>query len=180
MVRVGRTTRSIPGILALLVMTLAEHFPGADVLKAMKMVLIHDLVEIDAGDTFLYDDQANLDKSEREQAAAERIFGLLPQDQADSFRALWQEFEAKESAEAIFAASIDRLAPITLNICTEGRLWRENQVTASQVAAHNWLILERAPAVIADYVRARLTEAAAGHFFYEENAGGTPQDRQQT
>jgi putative hydrolases of HD superfamily len=154
--------------LAMLVITLAEHFPGADTLQTLQMVLIHDLVEIDAGDTFLYDEAANRDKAEREQAAALRIFGLLPPDQAAAFRALWQEFEEKKTAEAVFAAVVDRLAPITLNVLSGGLAWKHHQITADRVLARNRFILEESPAAIGAYVRAMLADAAARHLFYEE------------
>jgi putative hydrolases of HD superfamily len=154
--------------LAMLVITLAEHFPDADTLKTLQMVLIHDLVEIDAGDTFLYDEAANRDKAEREQAAALRIFGLLPPDQAAAFRGLWQEFEEKRTAEAIFAAVVDRLAPITLNVQSGGLAWKNHQITADRVLARNQFILEESPAAIGAYVRDLLADAAARHLFYDE------------
>jgi putative hydrolases of HD superfamily len=154
--------------LAMLVMTLAEHFPDADTLKTMKMVLIHDLVEIDAGDTFLYDEAANRDKPEREQAAAIRIFGLLPPDQAAVFHALWREFEEKETAEALFAALVDRLAPITLNVLSGGLAWKNNGITLARVLARNRFILEESPAAIGAYVRSMLADAQARHLFFEE------------
>ncbi|MGO0058473.1 HD domain-containing protein [Brevibacillus fluminis] len=128
--------------LAMLAMILHEHAnePGLDLLKMIKMVLIHDLVEIDAGDTFIYDEKGNLDKAEREQAAADRIFAILPADQASELRALWDEFEQRETPEARFAAVIDRLQPLIHNYVTEGTSWKKNNVTADKVIARNRFI----------------------------------------
>lgn len=106
-----------------------------DLLQVMRMLLIHDLVEIDAGDTFAYDAAAEVDKLERETRAAERIFGLLPGDQAGQFRGLWDEFEARETAEARFANALDRLAPVLMNVTSGGRLYREAGITADRVLA---------------------------------------------
>ena len=91
------------------------------------------MVEIDAGDTFVYDLAAHHDKEEREQKAADRIFALLPADQRDELRALWDEFEARESDDARFAAALDRLQPVLLNHATQGVRWRKNGVTAAKV-----------------------------------------------
>jgi putative hydrolase of HD superfamily len=101
------------------------------------MLLIHDVVEIDAGDTFAYDAARLADQHEREARAADRIFGLLPADQAREYRALWDEFEAKETAEAKFAGAIDRLQAMLLNCVTEGVGWRRHGVTLAQVRARN-------------------------------------------
>ncbi len=121
--------------LAVACMVLAEHADEpVDILRALKMVLVHDLVEIDAGDTYAYDPAAHVDKAEREQRAAERIFGLLPEEQGQEFHALWQEFEARETPEARFANALDRLIPLLHSIHTGGRSWRQGQVVRSQVA----------------------------------------------
>ncbi|HEX5324571.1 MAG TPA: HD domain-containing protein, partial [Capsulimonadaceae bacterium] len=102
--------------LALMATLLAEHSnEPIDVAHVVKMVLVHDLVEIDAGDTYCYDVVAEQDKVEREERAADRIFGLLPADQGKQIRLLWEEFEARETPEARFAAAIDRLMPMLLN-----------------------------------------------------------------
>jgi putative hydrolase of HD superfamily len=100
--------------LCLCVIVLAEHanVPNLDVLRVLQMVIVHDLVEIDAGDTFAYDVAAMADQHARESVAADRIFGLLPPDQGSAFRALWEEFEAKETAEAKFATAVDRFQPM--------------------------------------------------------------------
>jgi putative hydrolase of HD superfamily len=122
--------------LALLAMVLAEHAnEPLDIAKAVRLVLIHDIVEIDAGDTYIYDAQG--DKVERERIAATRIFGLLPADQAEEFRDLWEEFENGSSPEARFAAALDRFIPQLHNFHTEGRSWQEHGITAERVLARN-------------------------------------------
>jgi putative hydrolase of HD superfamily len=118
--------------MALLAMTLAEHAnEPLDVGKVIRMVLIHDIVEIDAGDTYIYDVQG--DKAERERAAADRIFGLLPPDQAAQFRELWNEFERAATPEARFANALDRFIPQLHNYYTQGRSWKEHGITAERV-----------------------------------------------
>jgi putative hydrolase of HD superfamily len=122
--------------LALMAMVLAEHAnKPLDVGKVIKMVLIHDIVEIDAGDTYIYDAQG--DKEERERLAATRIFGLLPPDQEQEFRALWDEFESGATPEARFASALDRFIPQLHNYHTQGRSWQEHGITAERVLARN-------------------------------------------
>lgn len=124
--------------IAVMALLLAEHAEApVDLAKVIKMLLIHDVVEIDAGDTFIYDDAGHADKEEREQSAAKRIFGLLPPDQAAELRALWDEFEARETPDARYAAAIDRLQPLMHNYLTEGKAWRAHGVTADRVLAVN-------------------------------------------
>ena len=125
--------------LCLCVIVLAEHAnaPELDVLRVLKMLIVHDLVEIDAGDTFAYDVAAMANQHEREAIAAERIFGLLPPDQAADFRALWDEFEAKETAEAKFATAVDRFQPMLLNCRSQGAAWNRHGVTHDRVIARN-------------------------------------------
>lgn len=124
--------------LALMAMLLSEYSnEKVDVLHVIKMVLIHDTVEIDAGDTYAYDEAGNATKREREEKAADRIFQILPEDQAKELRDIWEEFEANETAEARFANSLDRVQPIMLNDITGGRAWREHEVAASQVMRRN-------------------------------------------
>ena len=108
--------------LSLMAIVLTEHarVPDLDLLQVLKMVLIHDVVEIDAGDTFAYDTVGNEDKEEREKAAADRLFNLLPEEQALELRALWDEFEERVTPEAQYAAALDRLQPLLLNFHTEG------------------------------------------------------------
>ena len=124
--------------LCLFVMTLAEHSnTPIDVLRVMKMLLIHDIVEIDAGDTFAYDTARLADQHEREAAGADRIFGLLPDDQAGEFRALWDEFEARETADAKFAHAIDRCQAMLLNCLSKGVTWSRHNVKLDQIRARN-------------------------------------------
>lgn len=120
--------------LAVMAMLLSEYAnEEVDVLKVMKMVLIHDLVEIDAGDTFCYDVKGNEDKAEREQKAADRIFNILPKDQANEIRSLWDEFEEMKTAEAKFAAALDRMQPLIHNYMTEGGSWKRHNIRKEQV-----------------------------------------------
>lgn len=120
--------------LGMLALTLAEHANElVDVNRVVKMVLLHDIVEIDAGDTFLYDQQGNSSKAEREQRAAARIFGLLPAAQRDEFVALWREFEERQTADARFANALDRFIPLLHNYHNAGRPWRENGITRRRV-----------------------------------------------
>ena len=104
-----------------------------DLAKAMMMALIHDVVEIDAGDTYAYDEEAKKTQAEREAKAAERIFGLLPEDQRNELRALFEEYEAQETPEAHIVRSMDSLQPLLLNDKTEGRDWRRHGVKMAQV-----------------------------------------------
>lgn len=124
--------------LAIMAILLAEHSNKAiDTAKVMKMVLIHDIVEIDAGDTYCYDAEGNSTKQLREMKAAERIFDLLPEDQQSEFYELWREFEDSESDEARFAALIDRLQPLLLNYTKEGISWKEHDIFKEQVLKRN-------------------------------------------
>lgn len=108
-----------------------------DVLKTVSMILVHDLVEIYAGDTYAYDTIGNNDKTEREIKAADKLFALLPDDQKDKMRALWDEFEAGETPEAKFAITMDRIQPLMLNNASGGRSWQEHGVKLSQVYGRN-------------------------------------------
>ena len=132
--------------LAVMALVLREHAAAdIDILRVVEMLLVHDVVEIDAGDTFAYDDAGQVDKEARETAAAERIFGLLPEDQARWIWELWLEFEAKATPEARFAASIDRLQPLLLNAASGGQAWSRHAVTADRVRARNAHIADGAP-----------------------------------
>ncbi|MEB3212073.1 MAG: HD domain-containing protein [Leptolyngbyaceae bacterium] len=120
--------------IALMAVLLAEYAPEpVDVLRVMQMLLIHDIVEVDAGDTFCYDAEGHQDKAEREAAAAKRLFGLLPTDQRDTFHRLWHEFEDGETVEAQFAAALDRMQPFLHNQQTQGGTWRLHGIRRSQV-----------------------------------------------
>jgi len=128
---------------AIMAMALAEYSnEPIDVSKVVRMALVHDIVEIDAGDTFLYDEAAGKVKEEAERRAAERIFGLLPLDQAREIRSLWEEFEARNTPEARFAAAIDRLEPMLQNALTAGHAWKEHNVRKSQILGKNRPIVE--------------------------------------
>ena len=120
--------------LAMMAIVLAEHADTpVDVLKVVKMVLIHDIVEIDAGDTFIYDNEKSHSNTDNERIAAQRIFGLLPQDQALELIAIWEEFEAGLSNEAKFAKAMDRLEPLLQNTSNNGGTWKEFDVYYSKV-----------------------------------------------
>ena len=124
--------------LALMAVLLKEYAnEEVDLLKVIPMVLIHDLVEIDAGDTYAYDQAGLATQRERETKAADRIFGLLPSDQAEVFRALWEEFEAYETADAKFAHALDNCQPLFLNDASGGKSWKEHGVHKSQIYKRN-------------------------------------------
>jgi putative hydrolase of HD superfamily len=128
--------------ICMMAMLLSEYsnFP-IDIERVMKMLLIHDIVEIDAGDTFLYSKDRQ-DAAEKELKAAERIFGLLPAEQFNELVSIWREFEAKESNEAKFAAVFDRLEPLLQNYMTQGFTWKANSVTYEMVFKANMHIKE--------------------------------------
>jgi len=124
--------------LGVLAMVLAEYATApVNLFRVLRMILVHDLVEIDAGDTYCYDEEANSSKAEREKRAADRIFGLLPQDQALEFRSLWEEFESRQTTEAIFAASLDRLQPLLNNFRSGGLMWQKHGISKEQVYRRN-------------------------------------------
>lgn len=132
--------------MAVMAPLLAEHAAeSVDLLRVMKMVVIHDVVEIDAGDAFAFDPAANHGKADREQAAAARIFGLLPEDQAGELRALWDEFEERFTPEARFANALDRLAGVLQNHQNAGGTWLEHQVPREAVLARQDPIREAVP-----------------------------------
>ena len=146
--------------LCLTVILLAEHAntPDLDVLRVLKMVILHDLVEIDAGDTFAYDVVGMKDQHERECVAADRIFGMLPDDQTTEFRACWDEFEAQETPEAQFALSCDRFQPMLLNLMTDGASWKEHGITHDRVVARNHVV-ERGSQTMWERMSSMLEEA---------------------
>jgi len=150
------------GVMALILSEYAES--EVDLLRVLKMVLIHDLVEIDAGDTYCYDQVETQDQAEREEKAADRLFGLLPEDQTQELRGLWEEFEARKTAEARFAAALDRLQPILQNYHTEGRMWKKNRISRDQVVARNQPIEDGSPALW-DYVFHLLDDAVKKGMF---------------
>lgn len=124
--------------LALMCAVLAEYSnEPIDVLKTMTMVIIHDVVEIDAGDTYAYDSAGNKTKRDREVKAANRLFGLLPKEQAQEFMDLWEEFEAGVTPEARFANTVDKIQPVLLTDYSGGKSWRQHQVKESQIMERN-------------------------------------------
>lgn len=124
--------------MAVMAILLAEYAnEEIDLLHTLSIILVHDLVEIYAGDTYAYDTVGNADKREREVAAADKLFELLPDDQKDKFRGLWEEYEEGETPEAKFAASMDRIQPLMLNNASGGLAWKEHEVKASQVYGRN-------------------------------------------
>ena len=113
--------------------------------RVVKMLLVHDLVEIDAGDTYCYDHQSRKDQAQREQKAAERIFKILPLDQSISFRELWDEFENRETPESKYANALDRFQPFLQNYVTKGQIWQKNNITRRQVKDRMQPVLDGAP-----------------------------------
>ena len=118
-----------------------------DVSRAIKMCVVHDLIEIYAGDTFAYDTKANESKADREEEAADRLFSQLPAEQGDEIRSLWEEFDAMETTDAKYAACLDRLQPFLHNTLTEGHTWRNNGAVVSQVEARMKIIKDFMPEV---------------------------------
>lgn len=124
--------------MAVMCLLLSEYSNASiDLLKTISMILIHDIVEIDAGDTYAYDDEAIATQSAREKKAADRIFGLLPTDQKNKFISLWNEFEEGKTNEAKFARTMDNFQPCMLNNETGGKRWKENNVRLSQILNRN-------------------------------------------
>lgn len=124
--------------MAIMTLLLSEYAnEKIDILKTISMLLIHDIVEIDAGDTYAYDQEEIKTQRERETKAADRIFGLLPEDQKEKLRMLWEEFENNETPEAHFAHTMDNFQPVMLNDATNGKMWEENKVRLSQILKRN-------------------------------------------
>jgi putative hydrolase of HD superfamily len=147
--------------LAMMTIVLAAHSDKPiDVLKVLKMVLIHDIVEIDAGDTFIYDSEKNHTNTDEELMAAQRIFGLLPTEQAEEFIAIWEEFEAGLTDEAKFAKSMDRLEPLLQNTSNNGGTWAEFNVPYQKVYDKKKAIKEGS-SVLWNYAENLLNESVA-------------------
>ncbi len=147
--------------LAMMALVLAEHANApVDLLHTLKLLLVHDIVEIDAGDTFAYDVQANLDKEDRERAAADRIFGLLPADQCAELRGLWEEFDARATPESRFANALDRLIPALQNYENGGGTWHVAGVDREAVYRRLQPI-EEGSQVLWDTLEAMLADAVA-------------------
>ena len=118
-----------------------------DELKTITMLLIHDIVEIDAGDTYAYDEEGKKTQREREEKAAERIFGLLPEEKGEYFRNLWEEFEEYKTPEAKFAHTMDNIQPAMLNAASGGKSWREHEVHFSQILNRNAKTMDGSKAI---------------------------------
>jgi putative hydrolase of HD superfamily len=143
--------------IALYALILAEHaIKPVNIDRVIKMLLLHDLVEIDAGDNPIHGDYDPKEMEKIEQAAADRIFGLLPPDQHDEFRALWDEFEAAESDDAIFAKSLDRVQPVVSNLQSGGGSWRTYNVTAEQLQSRVGAKVQRGAPSLWDWIRPQL------------------------
>ncbi len=152
-------------VMALLLGEYAEE--EVDLLRVVSMVLIHDLVEIDAGDTYVYDAAGVSTQRERELAAADRIFALLPQDQGEKMRALWDEFEARETPEAKFARTLDCIQPTMLNDASQGKSWLEHGIRLSQVLRRNQRTGEGSQ-LLWDYARTHFVEPHRGKELAED------------
>lgn len=124
--------------MAIMTLLLSEYSnEKIDVLHTISMLLIHDLVEIDAGDTYAYDEESKKTQADRERRAADRIYGLLPEEQGKKLYDLWTEFEERKTPEAKFARVMDNLQPMMLNAATDGKAWEEHQVKLSQILGRN-------------------------------------------
>jgi putative hydrolase of HD superfamily len=162
--------------LAMMAIVLCEYSKEpVDVCRVVKMLLVHDLVEIDAGDTFVYDVAAHIGKEEREIAAAERIFNLLPPDLALEIRQLWDEFEARQTPEALFASSLDRLHPLLQNYNAQGGGWKKHNISAERVRERNRRIVDGAPHLWR-YAESLIDDAVAQGFIRaaDANSGAEP------
>jgi putative hydrolase of HD superfamily len=148
------------GIAALVLAPFASE--PVDLGTAVAMALVHDIVEIDAGDTFAYDEaDGAATKQAREEAAADRLFGLLPAETGERFRQLWDEYERGDTAEARFVMAVDRLAPMMLNLAEGASTWREHGITRSRVIARNGRYIEQSLPGVWSAVLAQLDEATA-------------------
>lgn len=146
--------------MAMMCCILEEYAPkGIDMLKVIKMALIHDIIEIYAGDTFLYDDDLAKSKFERELNACEKIYSILPKEQAKYFKELWLEFEKKESEEAIFCSILDRIQPIILNYLAKGGTWKKFNISKKMVMQKANIIFEKANPLLSEYIKNLLEES---------------------
>jgi putative hydrolases of HD superfamily len=153
---------------ALYALVLAEHArEPVDTARVVAMLVVHDLVEIDAGDTYAYDEVGQTTKVERERAAADRVFGLLPPDQGTALRSLWEEFEAGQTADAGFAHAMDRITATLLNHVTGGQRWLAHGVAVGRVRARGAAVGEAAPA-LGEVLRAVIDDAVARGWLREE------------
>ncbi|KAM3101926.1 HD domain-containing protein [Phormidesmis sp. 146-20] len=154
--------------LAMMAIVLSEYAAQTvDLGRVLKMVLIHDLVEIDAGDTFCYDEQGAETQADRERQAADRIFGLLPSDQTTELRLLWEEFEAKQTSDAQFAAALDRIQPVLHNYYTQGGTWKKAGVTIEKVRKRIAPIAQGAP-ILAQFIDNLIQDAVEKGYLASE------------
>lgn len=145
--------------LAVMALVLMEHSnESVDLLKVIKMVLIHDIVEIDAGDTFIYDTQKDHSNTDEERLAANRIFGLLPAEQAEELIAIWEEFEAGITSEAKFARAMDRLEPLLQNTSNNGGTWKEFGINYEKVH-HKKSLIKEGSAVIWNFAEQQINDS---------------------
>lgn len=145
---------------ALMAILMEEHAnEPVDIARVVKMLLLHDIVEIDAGDTFVYDQVASEQQEEKELAAAQRLFGLLPESQGDELMTIWLEFEQAQTADARFAKALDRIIPMLLNYHNDGQSWREHQVTKQQALTVNQKI-ELGSTVLWDKAKQMIQDAS--------------------
>ena len=154
--------------IALTVIILSEYAGNEeiDLFRVMKILLVHDLIEIDAGDTYCYDDRGRRDQARREKAAADRIFNILPQDQARMFRELWDEFEDRKTPESRFANALDRVQPFLHNYFTHGITWQENDIKSDQVKGRMHPVDDGSP-VLWKYVSSLIDDAVNQGFLAE-------------
>lgn len=151
--------------LAVMAFILSEYAEsGTDIARVMKMTLMHDVVEIYAGDTYCYDDKGNADKAERELAAADKIYALLPDDQREEYKALWLEFEEGKTPEAKFANMLDRLQPTMLNYATEGISWKEHGIGREDVLKRNESLIN-GPIEFSQYLTDLIIKAIDNGYF---------------
>jgi putative hydrolase of HD superfamily len=146
--------------IALLVLVLSEYAEAdnLNLLRVIKLLLAHDLVEIDAGDTYCYDESGLQDQKARETRAADRIFSILPEDQAKSFRSLWDEYEDRKTPESKFANALDRFQPLLHNYFTQGQSWRQHGIQKRQVLSRMQPV-EEGSSFLWDYVTALIDDA---------------------
>ena len=151
--------------IALTVMLLSEYARDGEIdfFRVMRILLVHDLIEIDAGDTYCYDDQGRKDQAAKERLAADRLFNILPPDQAQTFRNLWDEFEERKTPESRFANALDRVQPFLHNYFTRGQTWQENDIKSAQVKARMQPVDDGAP-VLWRYVSSLIDDAVKNGF----------------
>jgi len=158
--------------IAVMAMLLAEHAEeGLNLERVLKMLLIHDIVEIDSGDSFCYDEKARQSQADREDAATRRLFGLLPEEQGNSLFEIWRDFEAQATPEAIFAATVDRLQPLLFDCMSDGGTLRSPETTMQKVIARHQIINAGSP-LLAGYANHLIRTAAGKGFIGKRSEAG--------